>query len=112
MKFLLIVGHDDDFGPTPELITKIVEWNDRMSREGILEDSNPLVPWQNAKTVRVRDGKTLVTPGSFTTSEDKIAAYVVIQCPSEKDAVRIAATHPMAAEAVIEVRPVWENIAG
>lgn len=110
MKFLLIIGHDDDFGPSPELISRILDWNREMTRRKILLDSNPLKPWQNAKTVRVRNGETEITSGSFSDSEEKISAYALIDCRSEQEAISIASMHPMAREAVIELRPVWEDI--
>jgi hypothetical protein len=111
MKFLLIIGHDDDFGPSHDLIGRITEWNRQMRDRKILEDSNPLKPWQQAKTLRKRDGKLGVTSGSFSESRERISAYALIDCKSESEAIAIASSHPMVEEAVIEVRPIWENIA-
>lgn len=110
MKYLLIIGHDDDFGPTKELIEEIREWNVEMRRKRILEDSNPLKPWQEARTIRTIGDEIVVTPGSFSESREKVSAYALISCQSDEEALAIAARHPMAREAVIEVRPIWENI--
>ncbi len=110
MKFLMIIGHDDDFGPSRELIGKIVEWNSEMRERHILVDSNPLKPWQDAKTIRTSNGKISVAQGSFSESREKVSAYALINCESDEEAVSIASSHPMAKVAVIEIRPVWEDI--
>ena len=111
MKYLLIIGHDDNFGPSQSLISRIMDWNEEMSERKILLDSNPLKPWIEAKTIRVRNGKPEVLPGSFSNSKEKISAYALVSCKSESEAISIACAHPMAMEAVIEVRPIWEDIA-
>lgn len=110
VKYLLIIGHDDEFGPSPELIGRIVAWNHRMHDRKVLVDSNPLKPWQEAKTIRTKNGQIVVAPGSFSDSREKVSAYVLVNCESEEEALEIACEHPMAKEAVIEVRPVWEDL--
>lgn len=112
MKYLLIIGHDEEFGPSHSLISRIVSWNREMLAKKFLLDSNPLKPWNEAKTVRTRNGKVEVTAGSFSDSAEKISAYALVECDSDAQAVAIASTHPMAAEAVVEVRPVWETLSG
>jgi hypothetical protein len=112
MKFLFIIGHDDNFGPSPRLIQDIIEWNAKHIKEKILEDSNPLEPWRNAKYIKTVNGKTVIKDGSFSNSKEKISAYALINCESMNKAIEIASSHPMARVAVIEVRPIWENISG
>ncbi len=112
MRFLLIIGHDENFGPSQDLIEAIRGWNAAQRKAGILEDSNPLEPWQNARHVRTRGGKIVVQEGSFSTSREKVSAYALINCGSMEEAVEIASSHPMARVAVIEIRPVWTDLAG
>lgn len=112
MKYMLIIGHDENFGPSRSLISRIVAWNDAMREKGTLLDSHPLKPWDEAKTVRTRNGKVEVDAGSFSDSANKISAYALVECRSEAEAIAVASTHPMAAEAVVEVRPIWEGLSG
>lgn len=112
MKFLLIIGHDDNFGPTQDLVQDIRNWNTKYKKSKILEDSNPLEPWINAKHIRTINREIAIKEGSFSTSKEKISAYALINCESMNEAIEIASSHPMAKEAVIEIRPIWENIAG
>jgi hypothetical protein len=61
------------------------------------------------QTVRVRDGQLLVTDGPFAESKEYIAGIDVIECASLDDALRIAAEHPQAHGAGIEIRPFWNG---
>ncbi|GEM_PF-3424993 len=110
MKYLLIMGHDDNFGPTAELTSKIIKWNKDMKERKKLIYSNPLQPWQSARTIKTVNGKKKITEGTFVTSNIKVAAYALIDAVSIDEALQIASEHPMSNVAVVEVRPVWENI--
>ena len=56
------------------------------------------------ETVRVRDGKLLITDGPFAESKEYIAGIDVIDCDSIEEAREIAARHPMAHHHGIEIR--------
>ena len=111
MQYLLIICHDDAFAPTPALIREIHAWGQRMEREGIRKDGRPLRPCADAVTVRVRNGRRAITAGPFTDSGEKMAAYELVECGSLKEAIDVAASHPMARAATLEVRPVWSELA-
>ncbi len=110
MQFLLIICHDAAFAPTPALVADIGAWVKDMGSRGILKHGNPLRPPDDAMTVRVRGGKRAVTNGPFTDSAEKMAAYGLIECAGMQEAIDIAAGHPMARAATIEVRPVWSDL--
>ena len=79
----------------------------RPSGEGIWVTGDQLAPPRRARTVRVRDGKTLVTDGPFVETKEAIGGFDLLECDSLEQAVEIAATHPMAQGGTIEVRPLW-----
>lgn len=110
MKFLLIIAHDDRFAPTPKLVSEIVAWTRKRRGERVLADSNPLMPPGNAVTVRVRDGKVHRKKGPFARSREKMFAYALIEAKAIEDAIAVAASHPMAGVATIEVRPIWQEL--
>ena len=68
---------------------------------------NRLRPVGDARTVRVRDGKRIVTDGPFAETKEWIAGYDVIECSDLDAAIDIASKHPMARFGRIEVRAVW-----
>jgi len=110
LQFLLIISHGPDFQATPELVGAIHDWVSGAERDGIRLHGNPLRPPSDAVTVRVRDGKPVRSAGPATNGDEMIAAYELIECGDVDAAVEIAAQHPMARAATIEVRPVWEAL--
>ena len=112
MEYLLIICHDDLFSPSETLINDIIAWDKEMGQRGIRRYGNPLRPPSYATTVRVREGKIVLTKGPFAKSKEKMCAYELIECPSFEEAVNVASQHPMAKVATIEVRPIWNEIAG
>lgn len=107
MQFLFIISHDADFAPTDTLIGDIFAWIEQATADGQRISGKPLQPPGTARTVRIRNGKRLLTDGPFSASDEQICAYELVECSSMEDALELAARHPMAAAATIEVRPVW-----
>jgi len=110
--YLLIIAHDDTFAPTERLVAEIRDWVVAMEARGVRVYGNPLRPASEAVTVRVRDGEARRTHGPFSRSREQMCAYELIQCAGLDIAAEVAARHPMAAAATIEVRPVWGELAG
>ena len=110
MKFLFIVSHDDAFVPSETLLKEIHSWVRTTTKRGVRVDGNPLRPASDAVTVRVRKGKIKLVPGPVTATDEKMCAYELVECDGLDDATRLAAEHPMARVATIEVRPVWAEL--
>ncbi len=111
MQFLLIISHDESFVPAENLVEETIRWVKEMASRGIRKYGNPLRPAADAKTVRVRAGKTLLTDGPFVACKEQICAYDLIECASFEEAIQVASRHPMASAATVEVRPIWEDLA-
>ena len=71
----------------------------------------PLHPTAMATSVRVRDGKRLVTDGPFAETREQLGGYFLIEAKDLDEATDIAGRIPGARWGTIEVRPVVE-IAG
>lgn len=112
MQYLLIICHDDAFTPSEKLFSDIGAWIKEMESRGVRVYGNPLRPASDGTTLRVRKGKLLRTNGPFTNSEEKMCAYELIECRDLEEAVSVASQHPMATVATIEVRPIWNELAG
>jgi len=110
MKFVFIISHDDTFAPTAKLIRDIMAWVRTQQRRKVRIGGEPLKPAGEAVTVRLRGGKKQITAGPFAQSREKMCAYELVEVADLDAAVALAATHPMAAAATIEVRPVWEDL--
>ena len=74
---------------------------------GVWVTGDQLAPPRRGRTVRVRDGKALVTDGPFAETKEAIGGFDILECGSLDEAVEIAAGHPIAQTGIIEVRPLW-----
>src|SRR5215210_253565 len=68
----------------------------------------PLHPTAMATSVRVRDGKRLVTDGPFAETREQLGGYFLVDAQDLDEALDIAARIPGAAWGTVEVRPVVE----
>lgn len=114
MKFLMLVCWDaesmnDQTEPDPEDTSEkeSFPWLDDVQARGIWVIGDQLAPPRRARTVRVRDAKTIVTDGPFAETKEVIGGFDLIECGSLEEAVDVAAAHPIAAMGTIEVRPLW-----
>ena len=60
---------------------------------------------QLARTVRVRDGETLVTDGPYAETKEQVGGYFVAECDDLDAAIELASRIPVAAKASVEIRP-------
>lgn len=65
-----------------------------------------LQPASAARSVRVREGKRLLTDGPFAETREQLGGYYLIQAQDLDEAIAIAARIPSAASGTVEVRPV------
>jgi len=68
----------------------------------------PLHPTSTATSVRVRDGKRLVTDGPFAETREQLGGYYLINAKDLDEAIGIGARIPGARWGTIEIRPVIE----
>ena len=70
--------------------------------------AGPLHPVSTATSVRVRDGKSVLTDGPFAETREYLGGYYLIEARDRDEAVAIAARIPPARYGTIEVRPVMD----
>jgi hypothetical protein len=68
----------------------------------------PLHPTSTATSVRVRDGKRLVTDGPFAETREQLGGYFLIEAQDLDEAIGIASRIPGARFGTVEIRPVIE----
>lgn len=68
--------------------------------------SEALQPVATATSLRVRDGKALVTDGPFSETKEQLAGFYLIDAKDLDEALAIAARIPPARVGCIEVRPI------
>jgi hypothetical protein len=77
---------------------------------GQCQGALPLYPVSTATSVRVRDGKRLVTDGPFAETHEQLGGFFLIEAGNLDEAISIAARLPGARKGTVEVRPVMEQV--
>jgi hypothetical protein len=116
VKYLLLVCWDAENmngqtepDPTEAAGEESFPWLDDLQAKGAWVTGDQLAPPRRARSVRVRDGKPIVTDGPFAETKEAVGGFDIIECNSLEEAVEIAAAHPVAQLGTIEVRPLWGN---
>ena len=85
-----------------EMMSAYVDFTRDIVRTGHFKAGDALQP----TTVRVRDGKTLITDGPFAETREQLGGYYMIDAKDLDEATAIAARIPGAWSGSVEVRPV------
>ena len=70
--------------------------------------TGPLQPVATATTVKVRDGKRLVTDGPFAETREQLGGYFLVDAKNLDEAMDIAGRIPSARKGTVEIRPLVE----
>jgi hypothetical protein len=68
----------------------------------------PLHPVSTATSVRVREGKRLVTDGPFAETREQLGGYFLVDARNLDEAIDIAGRIPGARLGTVEIRPLME----
>jgi len=115
MKYMLLICRDE---PTwdrlsvterQQIYRQTLELSEELTSHGQYLGGFPLHPSSSATSVRVRDGKRLVTDGPFAETREQLGGYMLIDVKDLDEAIAIAARIPLARTSAVEVRPVREG---
>src|SRR5687768_10760904 len=107
MKYVCLVYLEDEkLRAVPDSECKAC--GDGFKQRGVMLGGEALHPTTTAKSVRVRNGKAVITDGPFVETKEQLAGFYLIEAANHDEALRLAATIPPAREGTIEVRPVRE----
>jgi hypothetical protein len=115
MKYMLLIYHDERvwdrhteaeheqiYGEYRQLIQKL-----QSSGQYLMGDQ--LQPTATASTVRVREGKQMVTDGPFAETREQIGGFFMIEVNDLDEATSVAGQIPSARMGSVEIRPVVET---
>ena len=114
MKYLLLIYFDESWGKLSlaerqQIYLGQSELAQELTARGQYLGGNPLQPTSSATTVRVRDGKRLLTDGPFAETREQLGGYMLIDVENLEAAIATAARGPVASVGSVEVRPVREG---
>jgi len=114
MKYILLVHHNEQVlgSLNQTALQQMREESVRLANDinltGNYLDAAPLQPVSTAVSLRVREGRRLVTDGPFAETREQLGGYFFIDARDLDQALDIAARIPGARIGTVEIRPVME----
>ena len=111
MKYMLLVYGNEkawDEAGRDACYVESTELAKELGESGKLLGVNPLHPVSTATSVRVRDGKRMVTDGPFAETHEQLGGYFLIEAKDLDEAIDIAGRIPGGRVGTIEIRPILE----
>jgi hypothetical protein len=111
MKYMLLIYSDEQAlseAERKDCYAESTQLAHDLKSNGQYLSANPLHPTAMATSIRVRDGKRLVTDGPFAETREQLGGYFLIDAKDLDEAIAVAARIPMARKGTVEVRPVIE----
>ena len=109
---LLIYANESEYetlNPTQKgtLLAEYGEFTKSVVQSGHFKAADRLRPVSTATSVRVRDGKPMITDGPFAETREQLGGYYLVDAKDLDEAIEIAARIPSSRYGTIEVRPIW-----
>lgn len=115
MRYMLLIYSREEPSVTNEDLAEVAAKHASLlaetARRGVLRAADPLAPSTTATTVRIEDGKVLVTDGPFAETKEQLAGYYILDCHDLDEALEWAAKIPTSCQGApgyVEVRPIRE----
>jgi hypothetical protein len=114
MKYMLLCYDDEQYwnqageAALKEAMQEAVGLCHEIHAKGQYLHAAPLHPVATATSIRVRDGKRLVTDGPFAETREVLGGFYLIDVANLDEAIAIAQRHPGAPVGTVEIRPVLE----
>ncbi|MEO1402167.1 MAG: YciI family protein [Cyanobacteria bacterium J06635_1] len=111
MKYMLLIYSDEKSWTEPEqerCYTESLELTQKLDANGQYLGASPLQSVSTATSVRVREGKRLVTDGPFAETHEQLGGYFLVETENLDEAIAIAGQIPTAHKGTVEIRPLME----
>jgi hypothetical protein len=115
MRYMMLIYSQENEAATPEEMGVVAATHkavmDEARDRGIFRAADPLQGSSTATTVRIQDGRMLVSDGPFAETKEQLAGYYILDCEDLDEALGWAAKIPTACAGTtgcIEIRPVRE----
>ena len=112
MKYMLLIYHDEQGwnklteAEREQIYLEYRQLIQDLQSKGQYVAGDQLQLTGTASSVRVRDGKQLVTDGPFAETREQLGGFFMIEATNAEEARRIAGRIPSARMGTIEIRPV------
>jgi hypothetical protein len=111
MRYMLLIYMDENALSQTErehCYQESTELAHELDTHGKYVSCAPLHPTSTATSIRVREGRPLVTDGAFAETREQLGGYFMVNAKDLDEAIAIAARIPGARTGTVEIRPVIE----
>jgi len=111
MKYMLLIYMEEnamDQAEREQCFADSTQLCHDLSAKGQFLGANPLQSVSTATSVRVRDGRRLMTDGPFAETHEHLGGYFLVETKDLDEALAIDARIPGARKGTVEVRPLIE----
>ncbi len=111
MKYMLLIYSDENAwteGEQERCYKESVQLTQDLHASGKYLGAAPLHSVSTATSVRVQNGKRLVTDGPFAETREQLGGYFLIEAEDLDDAIAIAGRIPSVYKGTVEIRPIVE----
>ena len=117
MKYMLLI-HDSEKGwgalsddERRQIMADYRRFTEEIKTSGHYRAGSQLQPTSSATTVRIRNGKRLVTDGPFAETREQLGGYYLVEAKDLDEAITLAERLPSVRMGTIEIRPLAETAA-
>jgi hypothetical protein len=111
MKYLLLIYMTENAISETErehCYAESAQFAQDLHASGKFLSANPLQPVSTATSIRIREGKRLVTDGPFAETREQLGGYFLVDAKDLDEAIGIASRIPAARWGTVEIRPIVE----
>lgn len=112
MEYMILIYADEaryaamEEGQMASLMADFASYTQALEAAGVLRGGAELASVGSATSVRVQNGKPVITDGPFAETKEQLGGYYLLACVNLDEALAWAARCPVASLGTIEVRPV------
>jgi hypothetical protein len=115
MRYMMLIYSQEDDAASKDYRQKVSEGHVALMGDarasGVFLAADPLEASMTATTIRVQNGKMVVTDGPYAETKEQLAGYYILECKDLDEALAWAARIPTACQGApgcIEIRPIRE----
>ena len=115
MKYLLLICEEEQWwskaseADRTQVMGEYRQFTQQIMASGHYVGGSQLQPSGTATSVRIREGKRLVTDGPFAETREQLGGYYLVNAKDLDEAIGLAARIPAARTGTVEVRPLVES---
>ena len=117
MKYMLLIYGQErtwgDMNPSnmSQMMAEFRQFTEQIQASGHYVTGSQLQPVGSATSVRLRDGKRLLTDGPFAETSEQLGGYYLVEAKDLDEAIGMATRIPSVRYGTVEVRPLQESAA-